>query len=116
MFPAWALSASLPQQERLAAETLQEIEPTEEADTLLVEDYKGEEVQESGAMDGEAGLSSVETRTACEASLPQPYCSGAQQIQERQVYCDTGAAVDLGQAMGGGGEGWTLRLFIKWVH
>ena len=90
------LSASLPQQEGLAAEALQAIEPAEEANTLLVEDYEGEEVQESGAVDGEADLSSVKTHAACKASLPQPYCTGAQQIQERQVYCDTGAAVDLG--------------------
>ncbi len=60
MFPAWSLSASLPQQEGLATEALQAVEPAEEADTMLVEDYAGEEVQESGAMDGEADLSSVE--------------------------------------------------------
>ena len=48
--------ASPPQQEGLAAEALQAVESTEEADTVLMEDYKGEEVQESGAMDGEAGL------------------------------------------------------------
>ena len=29
---------------------------------MFVEDYEGAEVQESGAVDGEAGLSGVETR------------------------------------------------------
>ncbi len=83
MLFAWlCLGASQPQQEGLAAETLQAVEPTEKADTVLVEDYEGEEVQESGAMDGEADLPGV-TEGYCEASLPQPYCPSAQQLQER---------------------------------
>lgn len=88
------MDASSPQQKRLATEALQAVEPTKETDTMFLALYTFEEVQESWAMDGEADLSALK-EGSCKASLPRSYCGHAQQLQERQVHCDSGATLDL---------------------
>ena len=59
MLFAWLLGASPPQQEGLAPEALQAIEPAEEANEMLSQVYADAEVQESCLMDGQADLSTI---------------------------------------------------------
>ena len=55
----FGLNAPSPQQEGLATEALQAIEPAEEADEMLSQVYADAEVQESCLMDGQADLSTI---------------------------------------------------------
>ena len=46
------------------------------------------EVQEPGAVDGEADLPSVK-ESACAIHMPQPYCVRDELVQEQEVYGGT---------------------------